>query len=249
MRYHSGIDRFICILFAGLTLPMFGQFPGGVGEPLVWLAGADGHSDSRLTVQSFGTVPVEFSLNDDQAGHLNYHPLWTPGPIVINAEEGLASNSTYFIVYEDAQRSYEENLWSVNRNDTTRLVMTTRRFVDMDKGLYSNLSDEDANGQLKSYTHHRNQTVHGDVTLRLFSRPGSSNLPVVAADRRIAEMIIYDRALSDEERIRVETYLALKYGLSMKHPVNTVYLDSHGEEIWSEHENREFRPQSDGYWS
>jgi len=128
----------------------------------------------------------------------------------------------------------EKNLWSLESDDTTRMIMTSERFVDLEKGVYSNTSSSIHEAQLNSYTHQRNREEEGHWKLALFSSPVSADLPVVSSDMQVGELIIYDRALSEKERIQVESYLALKYGLALQHPIRTVYLDSDGEAIWSD---------------
>ncbi len=48
----------------------------------------------------------------------------------------------------------------------------------------------------------------------------------------IAEMIAYDRNLTDSERQKIDSYLALKYGITLDQTTTTDYLNSYGEKIW-----------------
>ena len=52
-------------------------------------------------------------------------------------------------------------------------------------------------------------------------------------DGQIAEIVFYDRKLSTTERQRIESYLALKYGVSLDQTVSTDYYSGDGSVIWS----------------
>ncbi len=52
-------------------------------------------------------------------------------------------------------------------------------------------------------------------------------------DGRIGEAIIYNNELSDAEIARIESYLALKYGITLDQTSATNYLDSDGNVIWN----------------
>lgn len=243
MRYHSGIDQRVAILIAmliSLSSMATGQFPGGVGEPVIWLHAGETEGDEQSMLENKGTLDLSTGNVESNVGLLNYHPLWPSRALHAAIAAHMASESTYFIVYKSDDVAHERNIWSLERKDTTRLIMTSRRFVDLEIGLYANAAASVQTGQLNSYMHQRNREQQGDWKLSLFDAPATTSLPVVAADMQVGEMIIYDRALSEKERIQVESYLALKYGLSLQHPIRIVYLDSDGEVIWSDDHAGEF---------
>ncbi len=53
----------------------------------------------------------------------------------------------------------------------------------------------------------------------------------------IPEYLVFDRALGEDERLQFETYLALKYGISL---ANVDYKSSENQVIWSAEENASF---------
>lgn len=53
----------------------------------------------------------------------------------------------------------------------------------------------------------------------------------------ISEVIVYDRVLSDAERQSVESYLAIKYGITLNQTPGTDYLSSNGTTYWSSSAN------------
>jgi len=62
------------------------------------------------------------------------------------------------------------------------------------------------------------------------------------SDSRIGEMLVYDRALSSSEVLQVESYLAIKYGLTINHN----YLSSTGVTIWDVTNNAGFNTRITG---
>ncbi len=54
----------------------------------------------------------------------------------------------------------------------------------------------------------------------------------------ITETIVFSQALSDNQRERVESYLALKYGITLKQPKD--YRDCHNNIIWSSSDNSDY---------
>lgn len=59
-----------------------------------------------------------------------------------------------------------------------------------------------------------------------------SPTPSEAWDGQIAEMIMYSGILTDPERQRIETYLAIKYGVSIDQTSATNYFASDGNPVW-----------------
>jgi hypothetical protein len=72
-----------------------------------------------------------------------------------------------------------------------------------------------------------------------FNRASSSN----PGNGFSPELIIYDRVLSTLERIKVETYLAVKYGITLE----TSYINSNNELIWDREENATYNNRITGY--
>ncbi|MFX3648816.1 MAG: S-layer homology domain-containing protein [Paenibacillus sp.] len=53
----------------------------------------------------------------------------------------------------------------------------------------------------------------------------------------IEEIIVYDRALTDEERQKVSTYLAIKYGYTLDQTTANSYVDSNMATVWDSNVN------------
>ena len=71
-----------------------------------------------------------------------------------------------------------------------------------------------------------------------FFEIGKANLQNGSSNGNIAELIVYDRLLSRKQRNKIESYLSIKYGISL--PLDAKYYNSQGEAIWTPSQHGEF---------
>jgi hypothetical protein len=76
---------------------------------------------------------------------------------------------------------------------------------------------------------------NGESTITI----GKSFTDAINFSGQIPEFILYRKALNDKERLRVESYLAIKYGITLQPEVS--YLSSKNEVIWSSDNNANFK--------
>ena len=62
--------------------------------------------------------------------------------------------------------------------------------------------------------------------------PSAPKLPVQNLDGSISELIAFTKNLSKAEKLKIESYLALKYGITLSEPEGNV-LNSAGEILWN----------------
>ncbi len=68
---------------------------------------------------------------------------------------------------------------------------------------------------------------------------GSENASQQVVDDAVSEVIAFDRIIKIEERRRIESYLAMKYGIPL--PDTVSYLDGNGNELWKGNREGKFR--------
>lgn len=71
-----------------------------------------------------------------------------------------------------------------------------------------------------------------------YSRPVGPVINIPALDAYVTEFLFFSRTLSELERIRVESYLALKYGITLGPLVD--YLNSKNTKFWNKQNNVKF---------
>jgi hypothetical protein len=210
-------------------------YPGGVAAPFQWY-----FTDSSLNTPTFHSVLREnpnIPVPHGTLTQLNFHPtLVVDGLSLLQVELGTRDlhNASYFTVYQSLDTTNENTIWHIMNGQQTSLVLTTSRMADLPAYKYMNYTDV-VKGQPKvnSYVQHKQKDSLpvSDQWWNLGTKPVSPALPVSAFKGLIPEIIAYDRVLSTQERLKVATYLSLKYGITLTEPGAT-YLNSAGETIW-----------------
>lgn len=210
-------------------------YPGGVAAPVQWYI-----TDSLLTTPTLYSLLAgnpNVSAPHGTLSQLNFHPtLIVDGSESLQVDLGTRDlhDASYFTVYQSLDTANENTIWHVVNGQQTTLVLTTSRMADLPARKYMNYTDV-VKGQPKvnSYVQHKKKDSLpvSNQFWNIGIKPASPNLPVSAFKGLIPEIIAYDRVLSTQERLKVATYLSLKYGITLTEPGAT-YLNSAGEIIW-----------------
>ena len=143
-------------------------------------------------------------------------------PVQIAGAGGLT-----FIGVGKIQKEGEQLLWNVStQTGKTERVQTTARTANLTKGTFMNYAGCDTLPQLRLYAY---STSSANGTRGTFNVGGMTKekLPVKALKNGMMEYVVYDRALTAAERMRVESALALRHGITLANS----YLNSKGETI------------------
>ena len=143
-------------------------------------------------------------------------------PVQLTGTGGLT-----FIGVGKIQKEGEQLLWNVStQTGKTERVQTTARTANLTKGTFMNYAGRDTLPQLRLYAY---STSSANGTRGTFNVGGMTKekLPVKALKNGMLEYVVYDRALTAAERMRVESALALRHGITLAHS----YLNSKGETI------------------
>lgn len=220
--------------FMGLKaqLPM----PGGVSNPHIWeitennLSGQalwksklTSTSDTELTITGKGK-----SINNNAALYFD------AGKITNTLDLGKLETFSLFTICQDDDTLSEKVIVSLENDTTPELVLTNRRIAALDIYRYANYS-KNKNLFPKIYSYSQNKSKDSATIsrkLQLGRPPHNQNLPVSVYKGFIPELILFNRYLSFRDRQKVESYLALKYGISLNQDLPVSYLNSKGEIIW-----------------
>jgi len=212
--------------------------PGGVKGATHWYV--TDMSNRELTFRSL--VGTRNSLHPlasatSSVSWLNFHPAFVftgteQLPILLGSSN--VNSASYFTVYQTTDTSDENHIWHITKNYKTGLVFTTKRMADLFTTQYMNYRDVvPLNPKVGSYVQNKEQDTIPPVDQIWYVgvRPTSPKLPIVSFKGLIPEIIAFDRALNGQERLKVASYLAMKYGVTLTEPEAT-YLNSSGEKIW-----------------
>ncbi|PZR25400.1 MAG: hypothetical protein DI535_18180 [Citrobacter freundii] len=211
--------------------------PGGVNAPVRWLiAEATASPAMRDQMPGKQTVPLEGQQRGISL--LNGYPALAFNGrnfLQVDLTEKDLSMASYFTVYHAARSSSENIIWHLDKNHTPELVLTTSRMADLAAVRYMSFFDQmPLYPKVNSYVQQKqsDSTQPTSQIWKIGDLPSSPQLPVAGFNGLIPEIIVYDKALTVQEQIRISSYLALKYGITLSEP-NATYLDSRGTEIWN----------------
>lgn len=223
--------------FNGITQVRTGIAPGGVKGVTQWLV-ADTLAGKSIFSSRVPGKPSLSAPNSRSFGWLNYHP-----SLILNGTNSLSVNlgkeemnkATFFTVYQAESTVKDQLIWTIDKNQKPNLVLTTDRVADLEDYRYMNFTDLvpaspkiNIYGQLKS----KDSSEVTQQTWNIGKIPDSPQLPVSNFSGFIPELIAFNRVLDREERLKVASYLALKYGITLTESGAT-YLNSRGETIWN----------------
>ena len=97
-------------------------------------------------------------------------------------------------------------------------------------------SNEPGTVRLSIYEHGHEEFPVGPYQFTIAGTTGLPDLTLSNQDTLI-ELVLYDRVLSDFERNKVSSHLAIKYGLTL---YETSYLSTDGTKIWDHTKNRDY---------
>lgn len=127
----------------------------------------------------------------------------------------------------------EQVLYSINKNSTPIEVVTTNRTVNKNKHCFINFQEKEDKIEpvkLICFVKEMDSLMIG-AKLEWFK--GNEKAPVDKFVGQMGERLIFDRVLSGIEKRQVESYLAIKYGITLDQQLPTSYYNSNGEKIWN----------------
>lgn len=155
---------------------------------------------------------------------------------------GNLTSFSMFTVCQESDTLAERIIVSLENDTAAELALTNRRMAALDVYRYSNYNtDQRLYPKIYSYT--QNKTSDAGILSRkmqLGRAPGIQRLPASVYSGIIPELILFNRVVSPKERQQVESYLALKYGISLNQEFPVSYLNSKGEVIWDAEINADF---------
>lgn len=213
----------MCVLLLSSS-SLYAQSPGGIGRQSIWLQG-----------NFFSDSAQSWKLNFNPATNMDNasRQIKMPG----NIEE--LRRATIFTVYQNTVLDEEIPVWQMN-GGFGDLLFSTRQ-VSSKSGKMNLLFQKPAAASAKQK---KTETI---ISTYLRQKPKSAagtegnEEPVIqfgnlqsshrgnGSPGLVAEFIVYETILKEKEIARIETYLALKYGITLEKD----YLNSLGKTIWN----------------
>jgi len=175
--------------------------------------------------------PLALSLAAQTPGGVRNPEVWTHDTASVRVAPGAG------LTYVGVSRvlgGQEQTIWSIGNGKGTTRIQTTERAADLSHGTFINYV-KDSLPEMRLYSYTTSSATGSGQTLHIGRTP-NGRLPVRNLDGSTEEYVVYDRQLSDVERQRVESCLALKYGISLR----SSYLNSRGAVIWNAYANKAY---------
>ena len=187
------------------------------------------------------TIPSKDILNYPK---INFHSSYLYSGIeslsTIDIKDIDLKKASIFTVFHPMNSGEEKLVWCFGTESEGRQILTTHRNANLYNGKYLN-HDALYNIDLPQLNSFVQNNSNGDYTrFCLGQKPSVPELPISNFTGMIPEILIFDRILGRTERQKVETYLAIKYGIPINQTIPTDYTDSSGETIWDSKENKAY---------
>lgn len=211
------------------SLMSYGQSPAGIKGCEIWLKNQA--SDGADSNKSTGSAKLKSDLNFNSAIHFS-------DSIVDRINQiALKKRFTVFVVYKS--NTTEQPLFSF-RNKNGSIDFTTKKISSTGKTEYSKGNPE--KGIIVSYV--TSIEKKGKNTLHFTTENLNRISEKSEKQSSILEFIYYPRFLNSLEKQKIETYLSLKYGVSLLGDKD--YITSKSDTIWKFKSNKEFNKRVTG---
>ncbi len=194
-------------------------------EPVLWLR----YSQENLNLWNFSGYPEDNSLTQ-----LNFYPAFSinhANHLHMSTDKLLNSKRfTAMIVYEKSVEDSIAGLWTLKNGPLREIFVTNTMIVNNNRKTLYLLNTTDGT-KVNTGTY-----VFNKKSLNISSN--DTIMPGVAGENiltgKIGEFIIFDNALKNNERHRWQSYLCLKYGVTIE---KGSYVNSQGDSLWRYSEN------------
>ncbi len=146
------------------------------------------------------------------------------------------SRFTFVSVFQSTDSLEERGVWG-SKNSQRSIMLTTQRVSGPEK-ILSYSGGKVSIPVLNTTVQYWGKTKAGNLpTSILLGNAGENNNSVKPFRGLIPEYLVFKKILREEERRRVESYLAIKYGLTLP---SSDYVNSESEVIWDNKKNKAY---------
>ena len=194
-------------------------------------------SNSPLKAQA---MPDFWWQCDEGDTTYNFHPatnMDSAGALVFDSLP-CAPSYTMIVVYRPFTDTVESAVWRLEYNDSVYRGLTTRRIlIDASEITYTDTT------QPGPIINTLRQSVADIDTAQRYCRLVLGGFDTVESHIKVSEVLYYSRKLGVAELRKVQTYLAVKYGVTLE-PVD--YVSSTGDTVWRIEDNAAYHNRITG---
>lgn len=215
------------LAFFLISCKLFAQSPGGIVSPDLWLQGNLLADSSRLT-------------------YMNYNPATTleKGEVNVSLTEDMEAlqRVTVFTVYRDSITDKEKTIWEW-KGEFGDLSLSSDHVSSKSKKVSVPVTKQHVSkGASETFVHCYSGAFIDCIIANSNHQPAinfgniSTTTKSGGSLKSVAELLVYKRLLDEKELAKVETYLALKYGVTLEED----YINAKGDKIWNWEKNKRY---------
>jgi hypothetical protein len=245
MRNFTLFFLFILLFSTALSAQVSPQLP----QPKVWLRADLGGLKPAFWPDESGNQFHASAMQGEGASPdtmLNFNPVrvfdgektYLQIPYSLEGEPEL----TIFTVFQSADTT-ERGVWGAEKGLSRKVLLSTRR-AKGPEGVLDEYGKHENRPVLHTLVQNWNETL--EVSQEAFLALGSAGREqdtLKAFKGLIAEVMVFDQVLSFMERIQVQTYLSIKYGIPLQ---EGNYVSSAEVLLWNAEENKEYAHRISG---
>jgi len=226
-------------LLTTLFIMTFSQVKSQIALPMIWLK-ADSQSLNHRNFRDVGNLNGTIGFHGtgaapDSVG-FNYNPaLYFNGQskvIDINFLNGIKKNPTFLVVYKADTSDQKYGIFSL-KQDTSLLILLTTQSVKQKNSELVYADSTNINSTVNVLSHNLKDIGSSGQRRNLLIGTDEQN----KLQGKIAEVIVFNNRINNSQRRRYETYLALKFSVTLD---GTDYHNSLDTCIWKKQDNEVF---------
>jgi hypothetical protein len=228
--------RFVIFLFISV-LCCLRVYPQSVQQANIWF---DSEQSSQPQSQDKSSLQKSV-LQQDSVVLLNFHSVKSftesVSPLQMPHDISRSSRLTVIVVFHSQDTVSEHGIWSVFRGGEQVTGLTDRRLLRQNSEYVYPVKRRGIpliNTSMQSFSKIRAAADSNHFELGAALLPDST-FSSFSGD--IAECLVFDRFLKRAEALKFETYLAIKYGVTL---IESDYVSSSGAVLWNYEENKKY---------
>jgi hypothetical protein len=215
--------------------------PGGVKGLYLWSLSGKIGNNKNILMPKVKTFSQELAPLSSQEYTLNNNPaiFFDGRTMQMDLDLGKMKGYCLFTVCQPIDTLSEQAMFSIENDSSSQAVLTNKRTASLTNNKYLNYeSIPKKYPAIYSYSNQNSRdTKQANYKLRVGQVPRRQSLPIQALRGIVPEIMLYDHNLSYKDRLKIETYLAIKYGISLDQTYPLPYLNSRGDTIWDPYTN------------
>jgi len=218
-----------------------GQSLDSSDYPVLWLKADSGalSGNAWKDVTGKGHDAIVFGQSSHQYPLLNYNFTASfngaDDSVRIPVNLDSLSEITVIAVFQPADTA-ESGVWGTAEALARNTMMTTRRVTGPD-GRIDSVQSQQNLAILSTVVQNWRQSLSLSPSAYLMFASSGGGAPLPAFKGKLAELLIFDRALDVVTQIQYETYLAIKYGIPLQ---KGNYISADRRVIWDAGKNKDY---------